>query len=492
MSQESQVLKELSMLSTNMDLLVKELKEQNKKTGENTEQLKKITGEKDKKPTPADTPQETQSVQNEKFFKNLTQSFAKEILENTKGLTQNLTKQITGDLGGIAKNSFKTKDTKENTTEKPAGQTLESIAKSIFSKIPKFAEGGDVKKEGVALVGEKGPELVQLKKNQKVISNDEGIFQMELEGMKKSKERQAALETRSLNQTSGASEIVTGTPKLAESVKNSFGVEVPKSAIEKKRKSLLDGDPDYYAKYPEDLQEDLDNFIKNYRKEITKEEVAKRIASAEALQDKVQPLSKTDSIEEPSKKGKRKKEGESKNEKEKKESSVISPTKPKLLESLKSKGKDIGSKLKEGISSKVDNFKQGVKQTLSGKVSPDEIQTMGSLSSEMQKLASDMKDSQVKKETSVLNKPEYKKTTSASDQPISQIPSQSIPAKKEIEYKSAEKKPMENSKESKKDETLTSNDIKEIKGLLAGIYKSLSGPLRIANDMPFRPGSNVI
>ena len=42
MSQESQVLKELSMLSTNMDLLVRELREQNKKTAENTEQLKTI------------------------------------------------------------------------------------------------------------------------------------------------------------------------------------------------------------------------------------------------------------------------------------------------------------------------------------------------------------------------------------------------------------------------------------------------------------------
>ena len=491
MSQESQVLKELSMLSTNMDLLVRELREQNKKTAENTEQLKKITGEKDKKPTPADTPQETQSVQNEKFFKNLTQSFAKEILENTKGLTQNLTKQITGDLGGIAKNSFKTKDTKENTTEKPAGQTLESIAKSIFSKIPKFAEGGDVKKEGVALVGEKGPELVQLKKNQKVISNDEGIFQMELEGMKKSKERQAALETRSLNQTSGASEIVTGTPKLAESVKNSFGVEVPKSAIEKERKRLVDDDLGYYSKYPEDLQEELDYFIDSYREEFKKEDISK-IYSPEVLKDKGKIPLQTTSPEELSKKEKRKKEAESKKETGKKESAVISPTKPKLLESLKSKGKDISSKLKEDISSEVEDFKQGFKQTLSGKVSPQEPQTLGSMSKQMQKLASDMQSSQVKKETSVLNKPEYKKTTSASDQPISQIPSQSIPAKKEIEYKSAEKKPMENSKESKKDETLSSTDIKEIKGLLAGIYKSLSGPLRIANDMPFRPGSNVI
>ena len=191
MSQESlRVLKELSMLSTNMDLLVKELREQNKKTTENTDQLKKIVEEKEKKPAIVDTAKENQAVQNEGFFKNLTESFAKQVSDNTKGLTENLTKQITGDLDGITKNLFKTRDTQENTGAKPSDQTIESIAKSIFSKIPKFAEGGDVKKDGVALVGEKGPELVQLKKNQKVISNDDELFlQMELEDMPRTKGR---------------------------------------------------------------------------------------------------------------------------------------------------------------------------------------------------------------------------------------------------------------------------------------------------------------
>ena len=330
MSQESlRVLKELSMLSTNMDLLVKELREQNKKTTENTDQLKKIVEEKEKKPAIVDTAKENQAVQNEGFFKNLTESFAKQVSDNTKGLTENLTKQITGDLDGITKNLFKTRDTQENTGAKPSDQTIESIAKSIFSKIPKFAEGGDVKKDGVALVGEKGPELVQLKKNQKVISNDDELFlQMELEDMRRSRERKGELESQLQSKTSGASEIVTGTPKLAESVKNKFGVQVPKSEIEQERKKLMDEDPNYYSKYPEHLQEDLDYFIDSYREEIKKEEIAK-ISSAEALKNKAQPTPETTPAEEPSKKEKRKKEAESKREKEKRESAVISPNKPK-------------------------------------------------------------------------------------------------------------------------------------------------------------------
>jgi hypothetical protein len=38
---------------------------------------------------------------------------------------------------------------------------------------------------------------------------------------------------------------------------------------------------------------------------------------------------------------------------------------------------------------------------------------------------------------------------------------------------------------------MTEQDIKEIKGLLAGIYKSINGPLSIASDRPYRPNSNT-
>lgn len=490
MSQESlRVLKELSMLSTNMDLLVKELREQNKKTTENTDQLKKIVEEKEKKPAIVDTGKENQVAQNEGFFKNLTQSFAKQISENTKGLTENLTKQITGDLDGITKNLFKTKDTQENTGAKPSDQTIESIAKSIFSKIPKFAEGGDVKKDGVALVGEKGPELVQLKKNQKVISNDDELFQMELEDMRRSRERKAELESQLQSKTPGASEIVTGTPKLAESVQNKFGVQVPKSEIEQERKRLMDEDPNYYSKYPEDLQEDLDYFIDSYREEIKKEEIAK-ISSAEALKNKAQPTPEAASAEEPSKKEKRKKEAESKREKEKRESAVISPNKPKLLESLKEKGKSFLNDQKKAFDQKISEAglipKKEVIKPAENKSAPVKLETekfnLNEVKSEnIKDLTARLKAGMQTKETTAEK---TTPTTSTTPSTTNATTTQTSPA---------ETKP--SSKETKQKETsdaMTQQDLKEIKALLAGIYKTLSSPLNIANDRPFRPNSNVL
>ena len=491
MSQESlRVLKELSMLSTNMDLLVKELREQNKKTTENTDQLKKIVEEKEKKPAIVDTAKENQAVQNEGFFKNLTESFAKQVSDNTKGLTENLTKQITGDLDGITKNLFKTRDTQENTGAKPSDQTIESIAKSIFSKIPKFAEGGDVKKDGVALVGEKGPELVQLKKNQKVISNDDELFlQMELEDMRRSRERKGELESQLQSKTSGASEIVTGTPKLAESVKNKFGVQVPKSEIEQERKKLMDEDPNYYSKYPEHLQEDLDYFIDSYREEIKKEEIAK-ISSAEALKNKAQPTPETTPAEEPSKKEKRKKEAESKREKEKRESAVISPNKPKLLESLKEKGKSFLNDQKKAFDQKISEAglitKKEVNKPAENKSAPVKLETEKFNLNEVK--SENIKDLTARLKAGM----QTKETTAEKTTPTTSTPPSTTNATT-TQTSPAETKP--SSKETKQKETsdaMTQQDLKEIKALLAGIYKTLSSPLNIANDRPFRPNSNVL
>jgi len=133
-----------------------------------------------------------------------------------------------------------------------------------------------------------------------------------------------------------------------------------------------------------------------------------------------------------------------------------------------------------------------LKQTLSGQINPSELETTGSMAKSMQKLAEDMKASQIKKETPTLKKTEEPKNSSK----ISTTPS---PLSEESSTRSSEtpsitSKTPETKKQSKKenDETLAPEDIKEIKSLLAGIYKLLSGPLRISNDTPFRPNSNVI
>ena len=140
----------------------------------------------------------------------------------------------------------------------------------------------------------------------------------------------------------------------------------------------MDEDPNYYSKYPEHLQEDLDYFIDSYREEIKKEEIAK-ISSAEALKNKAQPTPETTPAEEPSKKEKRKKEAESKREKEKRESAVISPNKPKLLESLKEKGKSFLNDQKKAFDQKISEAglitKKEVNKPAENKSAPVKLET---------------------------------------------------------------------------------------------------------------------
>jgi len=133
-----------------------------------------------------------------------------------------------------------------------------------------------------------------------------------------------------------------------------------------------------------------------------------------------------------------------------------------------------------------------LKQTLSGQINPSELETTGSMAKSMQKLAEDMKASQIKKETPILKKPDEKRAVASSPQQTEPSPSTSTSDKVENIPPQATTKTKETPKGTKEGETLSSSDIKEIKGLLAGIYKSLSGPLRIANDTPFRPSSNII
>ena len=297
------------------------------------------------------------------------------------------------------------------------------------------------------------------------------------------------MESQLQSKTSGASEIVTGTPKLAESVKNKFGVQVPKSEIEQERKKLMDEDPNYYSKYPEHLQEDLDYFIDSYREEIKKEEIAK-ISSAEALKNKAQPTPETTPAEEPSKKEKRKKEAESKREKEKRESAVISPNKPKLLESLKEKGKSFLNDQKKAFDQKISEAglitKKEVNKPAENKSAPVKLETekfnLNEVKSEnIKDLTARLKAGmQTKETTAEKTTPTTSTTPSTTNATITQTsPAETKPSSKETKQKETS-------------DAMTQQDLKEIKALLAGIYKTLSSPLNIANDRPFRPNSNVL
>lgn len=486
MSQDSlKVLKELSMLSSNMDILVKELREQNKKSSENTEQIKKLVSEKEKKPSTEEVSKSRDVEPTEGFFKNLTQSFAKEISANSKQLTESITKQITGDLSGLTKNIIKPAQAKTEASGNVDGQLMNAFAKSLLSGIPRLETGGDVTKNGVALVGEKGPELVELKKDQRVISNQDFLLQEELKEMveKEAKKNQAQQNTSAL---------VTGSQNLTDSVTNSFGVKVPKKEIDKHRDRLLREDEAYYEQEPAELEEDIKSFIENYRETF---DFSKFLNSKPENQEQLQSIKEqpaTRPAEEISKREKRKKEKVEKKEEQEKLESLVTPTKPKLLESLKAKGKDfIGDQkakleqslvqsglLKETKQTKKPESKQEI---LGGaKIETEQFSLSSVKASDLNQLTEKLKAKVEKKKDESSIKEAPKATSKADSSEVSSAP---------VKTTSSISK---ETKQAESNTAMTQQDLKEIKALLAAIYKCLSGPLNIANDRPFRPNSNVL
>ena len=481
MSQDSsKVLKELSMLSTNMDLLVKELKEQNKRTSENTDQIKKLVEEGDKKSTKDQTPKDAQS--NEGFFKKLTESFAKQVSDNNKSLTENLTKQIAGDFGGIAKNLVKPAEATLDQGNKQGGQIMNAFAKSLLSGIPKLETGGAVNKGGVALVGEKGPELVNLTKGNSVLSNDKmaELLQFELEDKKRKEEEQ---------KKNVEGKIVTGTTNLADSVTNSFGVKVPKSEIDAYREEIKRDYADSIKEDPAFLEEEVKAFIEDYRETMDLEKMKNFNETQQAkLKEKQETTSTENPAGEISSREKKRKESEAKKAEKEKTEALVSPSKPKLLESLKAKGKDfIGSqktafeeKLTEaGLLTKKEKPAAAQTGESPAKLETEKFDLSSVNVSNIKDLTAKLKaDMEAKSKTATGSSPT--ETTSSSEKSSSSETAESTPTV---------------SKETKKAESSASmnqQDLKDIKALLAAIYKSLSGPLNIANDRPFRPNSNVL
>jgi hypothetical protein len=479
MAQDSAtILKELSVLSSNMDALVRELKEQNKTTAENTKGINDLVTQIKENPISKTQKPVDQKESPTKLFENLVSSFSKEISKSNEILQKNLDKQMGSSLKDLAKNVFKPAEVKPN-------PNLDFFKALGLDKLPQLKDGGQIQKDGVAIVGEKGPELVDLKKDQRVISNQDFLLQEELKEMavKEAKQNQAQQNT---------SDLVTGSQNLTDSVTNSFGAKVSKKEIDGYRDRMLREDADYYEEYPDELESDIKSFIENYREPYDFSKfLNSKLENQEQLKSiKEQPVANP--AEELSRGDKRKKDSEEKKAGNEKLESVVTPTKPKLLESLKSKGKEFGSNLKQSISSKVES----AKQTLSGKIPPDGLETYASVSQQMQKLSKDMSESvEMKKETSALKKAEGEKSKPKST-PAPSLPQQQAiesVTPKVAETQASPSKIQENKVEKKETaETLPHQEIKEIKALLAGIYKALSGPLRIANDTPFRPNSNII
>ena len=271
------ILKELSVLSSNMDSLVRELKEQNKTTTENTKGINDLVTQIKENPISKTQKPVDQKESPTKLFENLVSSFSKEISKSNEILQKNLDKQMGSSLKDLAKNVFKPAEVKPN-------PNLDFFKALGLDKLPQLKDGGQIQKDGVAIVGEDGPEIVKLKKDQNVISkNDQELLEAMKQEMERDRQKRLNPEIQDLSNPSpqgrladikkkklleNTSDLVTGSQNLTDYVTNSFGVKVPKKEIDKRRDKLLREDQAYYEQEPAELEEDIKSFIENYRETL--------------------------------------------------------------------------------------------------------------------------------------------------------------------------------------------------------------------------------
>ena len=462
-----------------MDVLAKELRESNKiskDTNKDLSSLVKETRASDSTDKPSD--KSTDKAGEEKNFKNFSESIMNAFNKQNEGFLGNLEKTLIGGLPGISKAEIKPAGVEKQ--ESKPGQTTKDLISAVAGRllnVPKLESGGKVNSSGVALVGEKGPELVELQKGNVVNSQDKmaELLKMEMDDLKKSQEKKENASSKDLNKE--ASKLVSGEPKLDESVTNSFGVKVPKSEIDAYRKEIYDEYKDEFDKDPALLEDEIKSFIDNYRESFSQSDLQK-------LSEKNQPkeIKKSEDLQKLSEKNQPKEIKKSENEIQKsKLQEILSSPKLNPLKSLKEEGAKLAEKIypQQKLLSEKDMELESMD---TGNVSAKDIQALTERLKQGSKLSN---------EAQTLKTGEKKATPTTPA-----TTSQGISATSPVEKNAGAKPDIQTVKPEKASpgdspSVMTEQDIKEIKGLLAGIYKSISGPLSIASDRPYRPNSNT-
>jgi len=478
MSDTSKILKEISNLTTNLDVLVKELKETNSLTKETNKDLSSLIKEKKDSGTEDKTAEKSGG---EKNFKNFSESILNSLSEQNQGLIVGLEKILKGAFQDIPKSGVKPAGVESPGQVKPGLVTkdLISAVAGRLLNIPKLEDGGKINSTGVALVGEKGPELVELQKGSVINSQDKmaELIKMEMEDLKKSKANQ---ETPGITKNQEATKIVSGSPQLDEYVTNSFGIKVPKSEIDAYRKEIYDEFKEDFDKEPSLLEDEIKQFINNYRETMT-------VSDLQKLSEKTQPkeikISEEELKKDKSKKGEEVlKEGKDRKSVEEKEklSALFSPKIPEKLQNFVEKNSKIISQ--SGILNKPET---------NSSVNPNQISS--GLQALTEKLKADNPNMEFSKDMQTLKSKETKSpaSTPPSSEPVTQQITPSSNVESSIQPEKPKKEPIA-SKSNEASDGVSGQDVKDIKALLTGIYRQLSGPLNIANDLPFRPNSNVL
>jgi hypothetical protein len=444
METPKKLIQELSDLTRNLDVLAKEIRGSNKINSESQKTLSKNLEISSKKKSETSA----ESNQNKNFLENLGKTI--------KGSLPDVSK-IIGKTEGPGKKGQITKD-------------LVSAVVGKFPNIPKMASGGKVSRPGIALVGENGPEVVQLQKGDKVNPLDKMSQLVKMEDAdSKSKKTQPG---------KGSAEIVSGTPKLGEFVTNSFGVKVPADEIVNFKGRTSRDYADEIAQDPSFLEEEVKSFIEGYREPTSVSDVQKLSVPVKPKEAQ-KPEGDT-----PGKKSKGVKNTEAGLQKSKGNKSENEKS------NLQKSSMAFGEKIKSGLKGAYESSTLG--KTVSGvKSLAKNFKEYAGGSSEMKNETTTLKDQSKSKSETAKPQTEVKKETEARKE-TSPAMVQSSESKKEENKSSAPTSAVSSSSDKGKQTQISAQDIQDIKGLLAAINTTLNGPLAIKNNKPFRPTSSML
>lgn len=558
MADDSQkILKELSSLSSNLDVLSRELRQNNKLLSDQKQVQTKILEDK------ADEKTEEKGDSKQPFDQKFFENFAKSLADNFQKDQGNLTSSITQTLGKELSGILQKKENKPAQIKPlPAGDKENNPINFLLNSLkslPKMQDGGKVTSSGTAIVGEKGPEVVNLVQGSKVSpTSNSGSFVNQ--GNKKSGEELGKLLSSPVDgsmtkkidyalenkiQPTGKKEITkngstvaqtslssiessiqkNGPPPIKdvekfENFKNVWGIKVPMDVLNSYRYRLYHEDPDFYSQYddgsdldsdtlrhfkystdypeylpnsmePGQIDETLKKGIEDDPELMTPQDVAKL-----AIPVKTPPPASNVDMQSPSSSSSKKKEKkgaketvEGELERKRREGKKLSETKfgktvtnsAKLIGEV---GKEVG---KNFINNKIESFTG---------VSPTFLKERIKEFQERQKGTSEISNEQ--QQLKVMEKPRVE-NKGAQPNPVPQPVEkrqETTPAQTEtktpttsIQSPQTQSQPKINGGQEPMDLT---KDMKELKGLLAGIYKSLQSHLDISANSPYRPNSNII
>ncbi len=464
------LLKEISNLSSNMDVLFQELKESTKTNLEASKGLKDLAGsiKNGIKPGGEDLNQ---------TFKSFTESFTKTFSDQNSKLVNSLTDKITQSFSGSVSDflsNVPSQIAQVKSGNVPdfksllGGDTIKGLVGKASQKIPGLADGGTVEKNGLAVVGEKGPELVELKAGSNVKSNAEDALMDSLltsksgSGVAGGTDMSSKLEA-ALSSITQDKEVVKGF------------VEYANRDLDKSDISELIADADYLRDeliYYKDQVKDRETFtledVNKLSKPVTRDEIEKvqspSAATVEASGAKLEEVVTAQ---------------------QKKE------TPPETPAQVEKKPVDLTQKITSNNSSA--SALEMLNQKLLANASPEAKKAIEAAKAS----ASLVNEKATLKEadSSTAQKPADTKqeTPNESSQNLAQ---KAVSQAKELQSQASSAPKMSQSGVSAGTNTsqtssINPKDLSEIKTLLAGIYSALKSPLTISNDFPFRPNSNT-